>query len=55
MGSGGNREHKFMDLVIRFLKEDLGMDEQPNSWILMTDQHKGLENAIQMELPEAEH
>ncbi|GAA0143659.1 hypothetical protein LIER_36226 [Lithospermum erythrorhizon] len=31
------------------------MDQQQHSWIMMTDQQKGLENAIQRELPEAEH
>ncbi|GAA0145794.1 hypothetical protein LIER_36192 [Lithospermum erythrorhizon] len=31
------------------------MDQQPDSWILMTDQQKGLENAIQREMSEVEH
>ncbi|GAA0155316.1 hypothetical protein LIER_13073 [Lithospermum erythrorhizon] len=40
---------------MRLLKEDLMMDREPDSWILMTDQQKGLEIAIKNELPDAEH
>ncbi|GAA0146305.1 hypothetical protein LIER_06295 [Lithospermum erythrorhizon] len=31
------------------------MDKEPESWILMTKQQKGLENAIKNELPHVEH
>ncbi|GAA0171279.1 hypothetical protein LIER_25351 [Lithospermum erythrorhizon] len=40
---------------VRLLKEDLGMDREPDSWVLMTDQQKGLEIAIKNELPDAEY
>ncbi|GAA0174635.1 hypothetical protein LIER_41759 [Lithospermum erythrorhizon] len=31
------------------------MELEPDSWILMTAQHKGLEIAIRNELPDVEH
>ncbi|GAA0146633.1 hypothetical protein LIER_42915 [Lithospermum erythrorhizon] len=39
---------------IKLLKEDLHMDQKLESWVLMTDQQKGLENAIKSELPNVE-
>ncbi|GAA0150924.1 hypothetical protein LIER_09756 [Lithospermum erythrorhizon] len=40
---------------VQLLKEDLMIDSEPDSWILMTDQQKGLEIVIQNELPAIEH
>ncbi|GAA0142903.1 hypothetical protein LIER_03700 [Lithospermum erythrorhizon] len=41
--------------TIQLLRESLQIDEEPESWILMTDQQKGLKTAIKNELPHAEH
>ncbi|GAA0174368.1 hypothetical protein LIER_27771 [Lithospermum erythrorhizon] len=40
---------------VRLFNEDLGMKTELEFWILITDQQKGLENAIKNELPHAEH
>ncbi|GAA0149540.1 hypothetical protein LIER_08690 [Lithospermum erythrorhizon] len=40
---------------MRLLKEDLAMELKLDSWILMTDQQKGLEIAIRNELSDVEH
>ncbi|GAA0149886.1 hypothetical protein LIER_08949 [Lithospermum erythrorhizon] len=40
---------------VKLLREYLGKDVAVEEWIIMTDQQKGLENAITFELPFAEH
>ncbi|GAA0160530.1 hypothetical protein LIER_17067 [Lithospermum erythrorhizon] len=40
---------------VNFLHEDLGMDIAAEEWIIITDQQKGLENAMAAEIPLAEH